>query len=216
MCILFHLKQHSLIGVAQEVTLASPEHVANVGEVKSLDACEQLPVNISETKNEIPDYLHDLFDRASSNLNNQETKALQELISKYKCIFASPDGPLGRTSITKHKINTGDHPPIKQPTRRLPIEQAELASKEVDDMLRAGVIEPSDSAWSSPIVLVKKKDGSTRFCVDRPVVRKYLLDLQREMGKDKGAVFEGRDMGTVVFPKAEAPKEPEGEPIDVD
>jgi len=37
----------------------------------------------------------------------------------------------------------------------------------------------------------------------RPVVRRYLLDLQREMGKDKGAVFEGRDMGTVVFPGAE-------------
>ena len=37
----------------------------------------------------------------------------------------------------------------------------------------------------------------------RPVVRKYLLDLQRELGKEKGAVFEGRDMGTVVFPEAD-------------
>ena len=37
----------------------------------------------------------------------------------------------------------------------------------------------------------------------RPVVRKYLLDLQREMGREKGVVFEGRDMGTVVFPDAD-------------
>ena len=37
----------------------------------------------------------------------------------------------------------------------------------------------------------------------RPVVRKYLLNLQREMGREKGAVFEGRDMGTVVFPEAD-------------
>ncbi|MGD2150773.1 MAG: (d)CMP kinase [Desulfobacterales bacterium] len=37
----------------------------------------------------------------------------------------------------------------------------------------------------------------------RPVVRKFLLELQRELGKDKGVVFEGRDMGTVVFPDAD-------------
>ena len=37
----------------------------------------------------------------------------------------------------------------------------------------------------------------------RPVVRKYLLSLQKELGKEKGAVFEGRDMGTVVFPGAD-------------
>lgn len=38
----------------------------------------------------------------------------------------------------------------------------------------------------------------------RPVIRAYLLDLQRELGRRKAAVFEGRDMGTVVFPEAEA------------
>jgi cytidylate kinase len=37
----------------------------------------------------------------------------------------------------------------------------------------------------------------------KPVVRKYLLNLQREMGRGKGVVFEGRDMGTVVFPEAD-------------
>jgi len=37
----------------------------------------------------------------------------------------------------------------------------------------------------------------------RPVVRAYLLKIQRELGRQKGAVFEGRDMGTVVFPGAE-------------
>jgi cytidylate kinase len=37
----------------------------------------------------------------------------------------------------------------------------------------------------------------------RPVVRAYLLKVQRELGRQKGAVFEGRDMGTVVFPEAE-------------
>ncbi len=37
----------------------------------------------------------------------------------------------------------------------------------------------------------------------RPVVRKYLLDLQRNLGREKGVVFEGRDMGTVVFPDAD-------------
>ncbi len=37
----------------------------------------------------------------------------------------------------------------------------------------------------------------------RPVVRNFLLDLQRDLGREKGVVFEGRDMGTVVFPDAD-------------
>ncbi|GBM26318.1 Retrovirus-related Pol polyprotein from transposon 297 [Araneus ventricosus] len=68
--------------------------------------------------------------------------------------------------MTQHRINTGDHPPIKQYPRRLPLARKEEADNLVKEMVDNGIIEESSGPWASPIVLVKKKDGSTRFCVD--------------------------------------------------
>ncbi|GBL80054.1 hypothetical protein AVEN_29067-1 [Araneus ventricosus] len=68
--------------------------------------------------------------------------------------------------MTQHKINTGDHPPIKQYPRRLPLAKKEEADHLVKEMVANGITEESSGPWASPIVLVKKKDGLTRFCVD--------------------------------------------------
>ncbi|GBO37793.1 Retrovirus-related Pol polyprotein from transposon 297, partial [Araneus ventricosus] len=68
--------------------------------------------------------------------------------------------------MTQHRINTGNHPPIKQYPRRLPLAKKEEAEHLVKEMVDNGIIEESSGPWASPIVLVKKKDGSTRFCVD--------------------------------------------------
>ncbi|GFX37058.1 hypothetical protein TNCV_1712511 [Trichonephila clavipes] len=75
-------------------------------------------------------------------------------------------------SFWKNKTNetpnrdTGEHPPIKQHPRRLQFAKQEEVQKLIKDMKNNDVIEPSSSPWASPIVLVTKKDGSTRFCVD--------------------------------------------------
>ncbi|GBM17150.1 Retrovirus-related Pol polyprotein from transposon 297 [Araneus ventricosus] len=68
--------------------------------------------------------------------------------------------------MTQHRINTGGYPPIKQYPRRLPLARKEEADHLVKEMVDNGIIEESSGPWASPIVLVKKKDGSTRFCVD--------------------------------------------------
>jgi hypothetical protein len=63
-----------------------------------------------------------------------------------------------------NRIDTGDARPIHQPPRRLPL----VKQAEVNDMfedMSKGVIAESESAWSSPVVLVRKIDGSLRFCV---------------------------------------------------
>ena len=73
-------------------------------------------------------------------------------------VFAYPDGELGHTTLVQHTIDTGDNHPIKQPPRRLPVAQREIADKEVEKMLLKGFIEPCDSPWVSPIVLVAKKE----------------------------------------------------------
>ena len=68
--------------------------------------------------------------------------------------------------MVQHQIDTGDHLPIKQRPRRLPPRQREAEREEVGKMLQAGVSEPLSSPWASPVVLVTKKDGSIRYCID--------------------------------------------------
>lgn len=110
--------------------------------------------------------LHEVFDRSSKNLNEEERHRLKCLFVKYQDVFSLNDDDYGRTRVVQHCIDTESHSPIKQPPRRVPFAK----QKDVDDMLlnmqEQGVIEPSTSPWTSPVVLVKKKDGTTRFCVD--------------------------------------------------
>ena len=83
-----------------------------------------------------------------------------------KPLFAKGKGDLGRTDIVQHQIHTGVQPAIKQRVRRYPAARREEIRQLVEDMLAIGIIQESNSAWSSPTVLVKKKDGTTRFCID--------------------------------------------------
>ena len=66
----------------------------------------------------------------------------------------------------RHKIDTGNTLPIRQQSCRLPFHQRGVVKDMIDGMLQQGIIEPSEGAWASPIVLARKKDGSFRFCVD--------------------------------------------------
>ena len=92
-------------------------------------------------------------------------KFVKCLVSEYQHVF-SKDGELGRTKEVYHNIDTGNVKPCKQPPRRLPYHQRPEVEQHIENMLKTGVISPSSSPWCSPVVLVKKKDGSTRFCVD--------------------------------------------------
>lgn len=65
-----------------------------------------------------------------------------------------------------HEINTADHQPVRQPHRRKPFSLRGKLTQLIDEMLDQGVIVPSSSPWASPIVLLAKRDGSMRFCVD--------------------------------------------------
>ena len=80
-------------------------------------------------------------------------------------MFSSGPSDFGTTNVTKHKVDVGDATPIKQPARRVPLKQREEVNVLLEEMRSQRVIEPSQSPWSSPVVLVQK-DGSKRFCVD--------------------------------------------------
>ena len=76
------------------------------------------------------------------------------------------DEHLGHANILTHEINTGNSTPIKQHPRRIPYAHREESERQINEMLDKGIIRESTSPWSSPIILVKKKDGEMRFCVD--------------------------------------------------
>lgn len=102
--------------------------------------------------------------RPASSLTPTENKSLLEIIKKFESISFEKKG-LGKTHLVKHKIVTTG-PPIKQRYYPLsPARQKQLEA-EVDEMLKLGVIRPSRSPWSSPVLIVTKKDGTGRFCLD--------------------------------------------------
>lgn len=92
-----------------------------------------------------------------------EDRKLQDFLVRELAAFENVRGPTDRI---KHKIRLKTDQPLKQRYRpRNPAMQA-VINVEVEKMEQEGVIEPSQSAWSSPIVVVRKKDGSHRFCID--------------------------------------------------
>lgn len=114
----------------------------------------------------LPEHLREMFRKGSEDLDDAQKEKFATLINRYVDVFAKDSRDLGCTNLVKHKINTGNSQPIRQPVRRQPYGKREIEKEEIEKMLERGVIEPSNSPWSSPIVLVSKKDGSTRFCID--------------------------------------------------
>ena len=76
------------------------------------------------------------------------------------------ENDLGCTKDVAHPINTGDHQPIRQLPRCVPLALRGKVEQMVEKMLHQGVVQPAKSYWDSPIVLVAKRDGTTCFCLD--------------------------------------------------
>ena len=92
-------------------------------------------------------------------------KSLKRLLLTMAITWTNPD-IVGRTIRGEHRINTQDAQPIALPLRRIAWVEKDKIKEEIDKMKQQGIIEDSESPWSSPPVLVRKKDGSIRFCID--------------------------------------------------
>src|SRR5690606_18341929 len=88
------------------------------------------------------------------------------LLNTFSHLFNSQNSKLGQAIGVQHRIDTGTAPPIRQRLYRHSATERKVIQDHVAEVLRDGIIEPSNSPWSSPVVLVKKKDGSIRFCID--------------------------------------------------
>ena len=80
--------------------------------------------------------------------------------------YALKDLDLGRTDKVKHSIKLTNYTPFKERYRHIPPHQYEEVKQHLKEMLEIGAISESKSPWASAVVLVQKKDGSLRFCID--------------------------------------------------
>ena len=115
----------------------------------------------------LPDYLEEIVAGSHPSLDDAGRQLLRDLLFRYRHVFPAPGEPVtGQTTSVKHEIITSDARPVRCGPRRLAPAGLRKEQTCVQEMLHGGQIEPSDSPWASPVVLVTKKDGSTRFCVD--------------------------------------------------
>ena len=142
------------------VATIEPVNETEVEKINSINVVE------NEKKDELPDHMTELFERSCENLDEEQKIVLKQLLMKYPDVFSKSKSDLGLTNLVEHKIDTGDAKPIKQRPYRIPLSKREQAEKEIKSMAENGIIEPSYGPWSSPIVMVAKKDGSVRFCCD--------------------------------------------------
>ena len=111
-----------------------------------------------ELSPENKEFLWNMVSEVGDHISSTERELLFSVLSAYVDVFSLHDNDVGHTLATKHRIDTGNAPPVHCPPRRMPHAQNEEVRKLLRDMLEKRVIQPSDSPWSSPIVLVKKKD----------------------------------------------------------
>ena len=90
----------------------------------------------------------------------------KEMLKRNAKVFSKDDMDMGRTNLVKHHIQLTDPAPFKEAYRRIPPQMYDEVKAHIQEMLDLGAIRPSNSPWASAVVLVRKKDGRLRFCID--------------------------------------------------
>ena len=91
---------------------------------------------------------------------------MKDLLTEFHDMFALEDGEMRQTEVMEHHIELTDEKPFKERPWNVPEGLLEEVKEHLDHMLDIGAITPSNSAWSNAVVLVQKKDGGLRFCID--------------------------------------------------
>ncbi|XGW13384.1 hypothetical protein V3C99_000035, partial [Haemonchus contortus] len=138
----------------------------------------QLSLDDRERNLSGPERVHVLEEVLVSNMESGKIdEDLQKLLRENAEAFAVSDQELSQTDLVHMDIDTGDTPPIKMRARPVPLGVRSKLRELLTDLVKRNVIEPSKSEWAFPIVLVEKKDGGIRLCVDyRELNKKIKLD----------------------------------------
>jgi len=102
----------------------------------------------------------------TGSLDEKQKQKFQKFMEQYQDLFIWDNNSFRRTSAITHRIDTGNAHPIKQRFYRTSYQNQLFLKEEIQRLLNAGLIVPSNSQWTSPVVVVEKKNGKKRLCVD--------------------------------------------------
>ena len=182
--------------VTADTLCVSPgEHIGSVDliEVEGGTVTEDTSTSLGEDKAYVATIVPQVEDRRREKLahlltrgkapDNEVGQQILECVLNFQDVFALDDRELGEVKGVEHVIDTGDSQPMRQLPRRVPFALRQEISRMVQEMLDGDIVQESASPWASPVVLVKKKDGTLRFCVDyrrlNAVTRKDTFPLPR-------------------------------------
>ena len=160
--ILNALQQDQLVPKGMEVGIFQ--------EAEAIEDIVECSPKVTKVKDVLSSTELEVIGKMVSNLPDELTKdqrtQVRHLLIQHRNILSMGEHDIGRTHLVEHHIDTGSHRPIRQPLRRHAFQHTDYMKEETDRMAEHRIIEPAASPWASNVVLVKKKDGSLRFCVD--------------------------------------------------
>ena len=137
--------------------------------------------------------VHRKIELQDADVTEVQQNAFRELCNEFKDIFSIDSSDIGKPSLIKMEIDTGDSPPITQKPYTLPLKHATWVHKELEILEKAGVIVRSVSPWASPIVIVPKRTSpgeppKRRLCMDYQAVNSLLPPIKKASSKTKGVL----------------------------
>ena len=151
------------------VTLTKKSVIAQC-EPANLVPKAQVKIEATTETKEAPEDGQWLLDKLNlegmENWTTTEQQAAMELLKQNADLFSKHSLDLGETQLCTHEIQLTDPKPFKEAYRRIPPALYDEVRNHLQEMLDLGAVVPSKSPWASPVVLVRKKDGSLCFCID--------------------------------------------------
>ena len=157
------LNPRTRLGVLSPVECISDEPQVKVKFHRISASAEHVSVEQSSPISSGTQAILDKLDIGGSEVQQEKLRAL---LARYIDVFASDEDDLGYTDRVKHEIQLVDDVPVNLPYRRIPPNQYTEVKEHISKLLKKGVIQESSSSYASPVVVVRKSDGSIRLCVD--------------------------------------------------
>lgn len=146
--------------IAQDLSAGTCVAFTTINNIKYVNTVSDHTVPLTSHFNDHHDPFKLLRKNVSTDLPPEQQDILYKLLCSFIDIFDFNSRPLAQTSAVKHTIDTGTEKPIRSRPYRVSRSEREVIQRHVSDMLQQNIIEESASPWSSPVVLVKKKDGT--------------------------------------------------------